>query len=379
MSSNLEIICVVDDDITNLAVAKSNLAGIYDVITVQSGERLFFLLEKITPSIILLDIEMPDMNGYEVMARLQSQEKTRGYPVIFLTAKIDPESEIKGLNLGAVDYITKPFSRELLIKRVQMHILLEKQRKQLLQYTHTLEDEVDRKTRKVCELQNAILKTVAELVECRDSSTGGHIERIQYNLKVLVDALLEGGVYADELLSWDISLLIMSSQLHDVGKISIQDKILKSTTRLTDEEFEEMKNHALYGAEIIKKIESSTTESEFLSYASTLALSHHEKWDGSGYPYGLKGADIPLAGRIMAVVDVYDALTNVRPYKEAYSHEKAVNIIRSGRGTHFDPLITDVFLAQEHRFNAKTMNHNVLDDHQQELQKHLTGRRISDL
>jgi len=350
MDNIRELVIMVDDDLTSLTAARNNLTGKYNVATVPSGEKLFALLEKAMPSLILLDIEMPDMDGYEVMKILKSKEKTAHIPVIFLTSKIDPNSEIRGLNLGAVDYIFKPFSKDLLIKRIDLHILFEKQKKELLKHNLSLENEVDKKTKAVLELQNAVLKTVAELVECRDNVTGGHIERTQHYMRLLVDFLMEHDVYTDELTTWDIDLFIMSSQLHDVGKISLRDDILMKPDRLTDEEYEEMKNHTVYGMEIIKKIEESTTESEFLTYAAILAVSHHEKWDGGGYPFGLGGEEIPLMGRLMALVDVYDALTNDRPYKNAFSHEKSVEIIRNEKGTHFDPLIVDVFVAHEKEF-----------------------------
>jgi len=355
MDNSRDTIVMVDDDITNLTVARNNLAGKYNVATAPSGEKLFQILEKITPALILLDIEMPGMGGYEVMGILKNKEKTAHIPVIFLTAKIDPESEIKGLNLGAVDYITKPFSRELLIKRIDMHIQFEKQKKELLKYSLALESEVDKKTRTVFELQNAILKTVAELVECRDNVTGGHIERTQHYLRLLVDFLLEHDIYTETLSSWDIDLFVMSSQLHDVGKISIKDEVLMKPGKLTDEEFEEMKKHTLYGVEIIRKIEASASENDFLLYAGIMAGSHHEKWNGKGYPRGLKGEEIPLQGRLMAIVDVYDALTDERPYKKAFPHEKAIEIIREEKGEHFDPLIAEVFLIHEKEFeNAKS-------------------------
>jgi len=351
MTNNRDTIIIIDDDMTNLTVARKSLSDTYDVFVAPSGEKLFMLLDKITPSLILLDIEMPVMDGYAVIERLKENERVKHIPVIFLTAKIDPDSEIKGLSLGAVDYITKPFSRELLIKRVDLHILFEKQKKELLKHNLTLEGEIDKKTKTVWELQNAILKTVAELVECRDNVTGGHIERTQHYLSLLVDFLFEHDVYTDELSTWDIDLFIMSSQLHDVGKISIKDDILMKPGKLTDEEFEQMKMHTLYGVDIIRKIEDSTTENEFLLYAEILAGSHHEKWNGKGYPYALKGEDIPLHGRLMAIMDVYDALTDERPYKKAFSHETSVEIIRKESGEHFDPLITEVFLKHEKEFD----------------------------
>jgi len=362
MDNNLEVIIIVDDDITNLTIARNNLAERYNTFTAPSGEKLFLLLEKVSPALILLDVEMPEMNGYMVMEKLKEKEKTAHIPVIFLTAKVDPENELEGLNKGAVDYITKPFSRELLIKRIDLHILLEKQRKELLKHNLSLEGEVDKKTRTVLELQNTILKTIAELVECRDNVTGGHIERTQHYLSLLINFLLEHNVYTEELSSWDIDLLVMSSQLHDVGKIYIKDEILMKPDKLTNEEFDEMKKHAIYGVEIIRKIEESTTENEFLKYAEILAGSHHEKWNGRGYPYGLKGDEIPLHGRLMAIVDVYDALTNDRPYKKAFSHEEAMEIIIKEKGEHFDPSIVDVLQIHEKEFKLNEIrNKNFAD------------------
>ena len=345
-----EIIIMIDDDVTSLTIARNNLADKYNFFTAPSSAKLFQILKKVTPDLILLNIEMPDIGGYEVIRLLKSAENTIHIPVIFLATEISPKSEIKGLNLGAVDYIIKPFSREVLVKRIDMHLFLERQKNDLLSYSRNLKGEVDKKTRAVLELQNTMLRTIAELIERRDSVTGGHIARTQLYLKLLVDFLLEHGVYTDELSIWDIDLLIMSSQLHDVGKISIRDDILMKPGKLTNEEFDEMKKHTVLGTDIIRNLEESTTENAFLKYAGALAGSHHEKWDGSGYPYGLKGSAIPLMGRLMGIVDVYDALTNNRPYKKALSHEGAVEIIKGGLGSHFDPLIADVFLTHEEGF-----------------------------
>ena len=350
MDGQQETIIMVDDDPTNLTVVKICLAQKFNFFTAPSGSKLFHILQKVTPDLILLDIEMPDIDGYEVIKILKSAKNTAHIPVIFLTANQNPESEIQGLNLGAVDYITKPFSNALLLRRIHIHLLLEKQKRELMHYSHNLESEVSKKTKKVMDMQNMILRAVAELVEYRDTVTGGHIERTQYYLGILVDFLLEHGVYTEELSDWDIPLFIMSSQLHDVGKISIRDQILMKPGPLTGEEFDQMKMHTVFGMEIIGKIKENAAESVFLKHAEILACSHHEKWNGTGYPYGLKGSEIPLQGRLMAIVDVYDALTNDRPYKKAYTHERAVDIIKEGPGTHFDPLIEDIFLAHEQEF-----------------------------
>jgi putative two-component system response regulator len=352
MEAERKKIIMVDDDGTNLASVRNALIGSYDVFTVPSGKKLFGLLEKVMPDLILLDVEMPEMNGYEVIRILKGAEETAQIPVIFLTSLAAPENEIKGLNLGAIDYMFKPFSQELLLKRVGMHLLLEKQRRELLDYSSNLEAIVAQKTQTVFQLKNAIVKALAELVEYRDSATGGHIDRTQNYLRLLVDLLLEHGVYAEELSSWDIELFVRSSQLHDVGKVSIRDGILLKRDKLIIEEFEEMKTHAAIGRIIIEKIQESAPESMFLEHAKILAGSHHEKWDGTGYPLGLKGEEIPLQGRLMALIDVYDALTSVRPYKQPLTHEKAMEIVREGVGAHFDPLISEVFLQHEHEFAA---------------------------
>jgi putative two-component system response regulator len=350
MEKSRSKIVIVDDDSTNLAMARDTLSDYYDVFTAPSGEKMFRILERIDPDLILLDIKMPGMSGYEVIKMLKSDEDTVDIPVIFLTAAIDPESEVKGLSLGAIDYITKPFSQELLLKRIELHLLVEKQRKELKNYSQNLEKMVNRKTQTVFDLQNSILKTVAELIESRDNITGRHIERTQNFLRLFLSFLLKHEVYINEFSKWDLNLIVMSSQLHDVGKISIKDSILMKQGKLTNKEFEEMKMHTVYGKKIIEKIAASTPESAFLKHAKILAGSHHERWDGSGYPDGLKSNAIPLQGRLMAIVDVYDALTNDRPYKNAFSHMEALDIIRKKRAVHFDPVLCDIFLQHEEEF-----------------------------
>jgi putative two-component system response regulator len=230
--------------------------------------------------------------------------------------------------------------------------ILEKQRQELIQFNNNLQSMVDAKTKRVVELQNAILKTVADMVEYRDNTTGDHIGRTQQLVNVLISSLQEKQIYSKEMENWNFDVLVLSTLLHDVGKIAISDQILKKPGPLTKEEFDEMKKHSSFGVEVIEKIEAEDMESDFLKHAEIFAGTHHEKWDGSGYPLGLKGEKIPLQGRIMAVADVYDALTSARPYKKAFTHEEAIQIIREGRGTHFDPILVDVFLAISDRFKS---------------------------
>jgi len=359
MNSERKTIFLVDDNLTNLTVGKAALAEHYNVFTLNSGEKLLKMLDKNIPDLILLDIEMPEMNGYDVLKVIKSKEETKLIPVIFLTARDDVEGELEGLSLGAIDYITKPFSPALLLKRIETHLLIEGQRKELFNYNHNLEEIVEKKTKSVVELQNAILKTVAELVEFRDNVTGGHIERTTSYLGVLLDALSAVGLYEKEISSWDLKLVLQSAQLHDVGKIAVRDGILQKPGKLTEEEFNEIKNHTTWGKEIIEKIKRKTSERTFLEHAEIFAATHHEKWDGSGYPKGLKGENIPLQGRLMAIADVYDALVSDRPYKKAFPHEKAVSIISEGKGTHFEPVLVDLFLKVSDEFNniAKSFKH----------------------
>ena len=346
----MKTIFLVDDNNINLTVGRDVLGEYYNVFPLNSGERLLKMLGKIIPDLILLDIEMPEMSGFDIINIIKSKKETRHIPVIFLTCKNDSDSELEGLSLGAVDYITTPFSPPRLLKRIEMHLLLESQKQELMNYNKHLQDMVDDKTKSILELQNVILRTMAELVECRDDITGKHTERTQSYFSILLNSMLESGIYKEEISSWNIELVLQSTQLHDIGKIAISDSILKKNGKLTEEEMNEIRKHPVVGEEVIAKIKKNTKEQEFLEYARLLAGTHHEKWDGSGYPKGLRGKEIPLQGRIMALADVYDALISDRPYKDAFSHEEAVKIIIDNKGTHFDPALVDVFLNVSNDF-----------------------------
>ena len=357
MDTKRKTIFLVDDDMTNLTIGKKALAGAYNVFTLNSGAVLLEMLENIRPDLILLDVNMPEMDGYEAI-RLVKQGSHADIPVIFLTALSNEEMEIKGLSLGAIDYITKPFSAPLLLKRLEVHLLVEEQKRELvaqkrelLFFNNNLTQMVDEKAGTVIELKNAILSTMAELVEYRDEITGGHIIRTQRYIKVLMDAMKNEQVYPDEVSALDEELVLQSCQLHDVGKIAVKDSILSKPSKLTQEEFETIKAHTTFGEKVIMQLKEKTRDSDFLEYARIFAISHHEKWDGSGYPKALKGEEIPLLGRMMAVGDVYDALVEARPYKTAYSHEKAVQIIQEGDGTHFDPALINLFNKIHHEFD----------------------------
>lgn len=340
----------MDDDVTSLTIGNNVLENYYNVVTLNSGKKLLNILQKKLPDLILLDIEMPELNGYQTITEIKNNPNFKEIPIIFLTAKNNIEDELKGLTLGAVDYILKPFSPSLMLKRIEVHLLIELQRNELLKFNTELQHLVKQKTRSIVDLQNAILQTFGEIVEHRDSITGSHIDRTQRYLRILFDEMIKSKEYKEELKDFNIELIIQSAPLHDVGKISISDNILNKPGKLTKEEFENMKMHTVFGEKIIENIKAKTSEHNFLEYARVLAIAHHEKWDGSGYPIGLKGKQIPFLGRVMAIADVYDALISERPYKKPLSHEQAVSIIAKDSESHFDPNIVCIFLKVHDKF-----------------------------
>ena len=356
MSGKRVKVMLVDDNMTTLLMGKNTLQPYYEVYPIPSAQKLFEILDNVIPEMILLDVEMPEMNGYEVMRKLKQDLRLADIPVIFLTSQNDEGSELKGLSLGAIDYVSKPFSPPLLLKRIENHLLMASQKKELKNYNDNLQEMVRRKTAEVVDLKNVVLTTLSELVEFRDGVTGGHISRTQEYLRLLVAQLAEKNIYQEGLLFWDLNIVFPSSQLHDVGKIAISDMILNKPGKLTAEEFQEMKKHTLYGVEAIERIERRTKEHDFLKHAKLFALSHHEKWDGTGYPKGLKETEIPLQGRLMALADVYDALLSERPYKKPFTREETEHIILEGRGTHFDPALVDVFFETSDAFAAVASN-----------------------
>ena len=335
---------LVDDNIANLNLGKATLQHNYTVITVPSGEKLFAALKNLKPDLILLDIEMPGLSGYDTIKGLKINPETANIPVIFLTSRNKSEDELLGFSLGAVDYITKPFSQPILLKRVELHLLLQNQQEMIREYSKNLLDLVNVRTDHISTLQNAVITWAAEVIEFRDSETGHHVERVQKYLEIMLREMTTMELFSEEVALWDEEAFLNSALLHDVGKIKIRDDVLLKPARLTHDEFVKMKLHSLYGKMLLEKLEERVPSPAFLQYAKVLAHRHHEKWDGTGYPDGLKGEEIPLQARMMALADVYDALISERPYKNAFSHEEAMKIISGGRGTQFDPDLTDIFI-----------------------------------
>ena len=365
MENTRHKVVLVDDNATNLTIGRNLLRTFYEVYPAPSAAKLFQILENVIPDLVLLDIEMPEMTGYEAIKVMKADSRFSDIPVIFLTSKNDEQSEMKGFDLGAADYISKPFSGPLLLKRIANQILIVQQKKDLLasqaalrDYADNLEIKVHEKTVELFKLQNAVLTTVADLVEFRDKLTGGHITRTQLYLQALIEEVIKEGTYANEISKWVMDFFLPSAQLHDVGKIAITDLILNKPTKLTPEEFDIMKTHVEVGVEAIEKIMTETNEHAFLNHALLIAGTHHEKWDGSGYPVGLSGSNIPIEGRLMAIADVYDALISERPYKKAFTHEEACKIIESGEGSHFDPVLVDVFRKIEDKFEKIALEYS---------------------
>lgn len=353
MTEQKPTILVVDDTPDNLMLISELLRDTYRVKVATNGPKALQVAESGNPpDLILLDIMMPDMDGYEVCQILKNQERTENIPIIFLTARTDPADEQKGLELGAVDYISKPISPPLLSARVRNHLLVKGQADFLRDRAAWLEAEVQSRTSDVQRIKEVAIVAMASLAETRDNETGNHIRRTQNYVKSLAEKLCHHPDFSSELDEDTVDLLYKSAPLHDIGKVGIRDDILLKPGKHTPEEFEIMKTHAVLGAEAIMVAEDALgdNESSFLRYAREIALTHHEKWDGSGYPGGLKGEDIPLSGRLMAVADVYDALISKRIYKPAFPHDKAMEIIKQGQGTHFDPRIVDALFEIEDTF-----------------------------
>ncbi len=345
-------ILVVDDTPDNITLLCALLGDQYKNKVATNGQKaLKIAFAEPHPDLILLDIMMPGMDGYEVCQELKANPSTANIPVIFLTAKTQDEDETRGFELGAVDYITKPINPPILKARVQTHIALRHARSSLERQNENLEKQVEQRTKQLVALQDAIIIAMASLAETRDNETGHHIRRTQYYIRELAIKLQQHPRFAPHLDPKTVDFIYKSAPLHDIGKVGVPDRILLKPGRLTTEEFEEMKKHTTYGRDTILAAEKTLGAKEnFLTTARDIAYYHHEKWDGSGYPQGIAGDAIPVSARLMALVDVYDALISKRPYKDPIPHEEAVSIISKGSGTHFDPDVVQAFLDVQESF-----------------------------
>ena len=336
---------VVDDNDTNLSMAKQVLKDQYRVMTLPSAAKMFALFEKITPDLILLDIEMPEMDGFEALQQLKGNEALTGIPVIFVTGMTDAAVEVRGFQQGAIDFITKPFSAPVLLNRIKTHLNIDEL---IRERTFQLQE----KTEKLERLQNSIVYVLAGMVENRDKCTGGHVDRTTMYIKVLIEEMIARNIETELFRENDLELLVSSARLHDIGKIAISDVILNKPAKLDDNEFTIMKTHTAEGERIIDQIVSQAEDVMFLRNAKLFAGYHHEHWDGKGYHRGLAGEDIPLQGRLMAIADVYDALVSERPYKKAFTADEAVEIIMESSGRLFDPTIAEVFYGVRDKFEV---------------------------
>ncbi len=335
-----KIILVVDDDKANLMIAQKLLVDEYRVAAVPSGEMAFKYLEKNEPDMILLDIQMPGMDGFQVMEQLKQSEKWCRIPVIFLTADRSEKTEEACFEMGAADYIGKPFIPAIMKQRIRRTLELEDYRKDL-------ELMVAMQLQRITQLQSDIIITMANLIESRDGTTGEHVKRTSIYVEFLIDKMLKKGLYKEELTQQMIDLMKKAAPLHDIGKITVPDFVLQKPGKLTGEEYDMIKKHAEAGGKLIRDNMSTLEEQDFLQVASDMASYHHEKWNGGGYPEGLKGAEIPLSARILAVADVFDALVSKRQYKDGMSTDEAYAIMVKDRGEGFETDIFDAFFEDK--------------------------------
>jgi putative two-component system response regulator len=338
-------VLIVDDAAENLVVMTELLKDKYRVVTSTTGcGAIEIAQQKPLPDLILLDVVMNDLNGFEVCRRLKRDPLTADIPVIFLTVQSNIQDEEDGLALGAVDYIHKPVSPPLVRARVKTHLQMKAANDLLKGRNSYLEKEVESRTREVRAIQDVTLVAMGSLAETRDNETGAHIRRTQQFMLILATEASKLSPFRQQLAPESVEMLFKSAPLHDIGKVGIPDHILLKPERLTPQEFEIMKTHTTLGFQAIQSAEGLLrSQGSFLEYAREIALTHHERWDGRGYPNGLAGEEIPLPGRLMALADVYDALRSERVYKPAYPHDRAVEIMAREAEGQFDPRLFRIF------------------------------------
>lgn len=358
MINKQSAVLIVDDEEANRNILHDRIISLGHIpLEADNGKSAISMIKQRQPDLILLDIMMPVMDGYETLSYLKSDKTYKNIPVIIVSAKDDQDSIVKGIELGADDYVSKPYKPAILKARISASLdrkhLHDREKiyvEKIKAMNANLQKYVDKQTKEIIKGHEAMIFAICKMVESRDNETGKHLERICEYSKALALQLQKLPKYMDAANDTFIDILYKASPLHDIGKIGVPDHILKKPDKLTPEEFEIMKTHAKIGEESLYKIYKENPSNPVLYMGSQIAGKHQEKWDGTGYPNALKGESIPLAARIIALADVYDALTTVRPYKEAFTHTRAKEIILEEEGKHFDPDIVKAFLEIENTF-----------------------------
>lgn len=346
--NNKQRVMVIDDTPANLGLLEDMLVSNgFEVAAFPQGSMALKAAAQQPPDLILLDIMMPEMDGYEVCRRLKAEASTRNIPVIFISALDATENKLRAFTDGGVDYVTKPLQQEEVLARVKTHLQLREMQRELERHNVDLENLVAEKIREITDSQMATLIAISNLAEYRDKETGRHIERTSAYCQCLAEELRARGAYTDLISDAFVRDIVHAAPLHDIGKMGIPDHILNKPGRLTAEEFDVMKTHVTIGTDTLKKVLAKYPKNAFIRMGLDIAGTHHERWDGKGYPAGIAAENIPLSGRIMALADVYDALRSRRVYKEGFTHNDSVRIITEGRGTQFDPVVVDAFLSIE--------------------------------
>ncbi|SFM49718.1 response regulator [Thermodesulforhabdus norvegica] len=344
-------IVVVDDMKESLEMITTLLSRRgYSVRGFTDGVSALAYCKENPPDLVLLDINMPGMNGYEVCRSIKQIPTLRDVPIIFVSGLHEEGNIVAGFESGSVDYVEKPFRTNELLARVETHLKIHRMKRELEAYSHHLEFLVRQKVEELTQAYKATIFAMAKLAEYRDDATGHHLERVREYSRLLAEQLARMGHYSEVVTPRFIENIFEASPLHDIGKVAIPDSILLKPGRLTDEEMEIMKQHTVIGASALRDVLRMHPKNEFIAMGIEIAMSHHERWDGMGYPAGLAGDSIPLAARIVAVSDVYDALRSRRPYKAPLPHSNAVGIILAEKGTHFDPLVIDAFVEIQNEF-----------------------------
>lgn len=353
-----KIIAVIDDEQINHTILSGLLSNFYVIHSYTSSESFFKNTQSNLPDLILLDIVMPESDGYETIIEINRLFPDKTIPIVFLTSKTESNDEAKGFQLGAVDYITKPFNPAILIERIRSHLKLIEIQKKLKEQNDSLNKQVEERIQEYNLIQDLSLSVIAQIVEKRDLDTGNHINRTKLYFQIIAEELKENSVYKSELKHVDVKQLAKASILHDIGKVAVPDQILKKPDKLTAEEWMIMKNHCLYGDQVIHNALNLIYDGEeiealelnalitFFKNAKDIALNHHEKWNGTGYPSQLSGNKIPLSARIMAVADVFDALSSRRVYKDAWKLDEVLTLMIAEKNKHFDPIVLDAFLIR---------------------------------